>query len=211
LYRKSLTNHKSDSTFNRHVRASLKVIFVLFFILLVIGFIGALLEQDQKHNESNETTNPTPIESAKLKQEPIQTEEDVTPSVTKQELKEELKKLELDFAIKLKHLRDRIVADKNKPKEVFILWRLNEWEPEVNKSRQYYDNYIEKHRADMVRLGGLDLPLSYSAMTDLSLAGLYVTYYFRDNDEVHLKQFERHFNEGTAKLKRGFEVLDQAD
>jgi hypothetical protein len=94
---------------------------------------------------------------------------------------------------------------------VFILWRLNEWEPEVNKSRQYYDNYIEKHRADMVRLGGLDLPLSYSAMTDLSLAGLYVTYYFRDNDEVHLKQFERHFNEGTAKLKRGFEVLDQAD
>jgi hypothetical protein len=217
LYRKSLNKHAELSPFKRHARATAKVIFIFYVILFLIGLISGMTqnnettesnglepepEQTTEANNSKATeTNEAQPKASQIKQQ--------KPEITKELVLETLKQLQKDYAIQSKLLLTKAKNDYNKPREIFILWRLNEWLPKVDPIEKKYSDFVQENRVSIQNIGSFNLTSALLAMSDLRLASLYLMYGVRDQDESQLDFGANQVMEGFEKIQAEIDLLSE--
>lgn len=81
-------------------------------------------------------------------------------------------------------------AHANKDRSVFINWRNNEWVPEYEKRKQYFDDILNKNRKFLFSNGYQPI---FNALSNLPLISLDVMKAIRESDKKHLENAKAKF------------------
>lgn len=150
--------------------------------IIVMSIIAVILMNSCSDNES-ESQSSAPISD---QQNNVTTSLDDVFQLNDENLNQHIEALMDDYIDGFESLMNAYDEMKDQPRENFILWRKNEWEPDLDKKIDHYQQIIEKNRQYFNESNHHGMTRLFSSLQDLKLISLDVMRSIKDENAQHL-------------------------
>lgn len=158
----------------------------LFIAVIIIATIlGSCSEDTQEETTPQPTTKNSNLELV----EPVQTSSEI-PEINDQNINGLIVEATNFYIENFMILIKNYQAHANKDRSVFINWRSNEWVPEYDKRKQYFDDILDNNRKYLFSNGYQPI---FNALSNLPLISLDIMKAIRESDKKHLENAKAKF------------------